>query len=227
MPTHDQQEQPTIRPLVRQTGLAVAVLGVAELVLGFANAPPATFKLDLLGLVVAAAILAGPTRLLIVVRWLALLGCGGVLLQFPGLLLFMPGDLLLTQVRLHPWASVIGYAQLLVGVLIAFVPAAGLSRRAVLDAWAAQGRKGLGWRLPLVLGLVFAAGAGALNYRMLNGEDARAASRMAAQRHGTGYRYVTTSIHVSFGDKAWVTAAVQAWNDREIRLIPVRWQRAR
>jgi hypothetical protein len=60
---------------------------------------------------------------------------------------------------------------------------------------------------------------------LLNGESAERAKREAAKEVGPGFAYHVTSLYIndSPGRKR-VSAVVTAWNDKEVRDVPVHWE---
>ncbi len=78
-------------------------------------------------------------------------------------------------------------------------------------------------RWPLALGLLAGLGSVALQYRMLNGEEARQAVQMAAAKLGPRYHYYANGVWISYGKDTIVNATVQAWNDEELLQLPLRW----
>jgi hypothetical protein len=224
MPPTSQDHHDT-RPIVRKTSIAVAVLGAIQLVLGNAAAPPGAVFLNVAGLVAAALILAGSTRVLIVMRWLALFALAPVVLNFLASVAIVPAGFALTQLRLYPAGFALVWGQLAVSAAMVCVTVAGLSHPRLRAAWADAGRKGLDRRIPLVLGLVLGIAGSVLMVRGLHGDDAERAREYAAARMGAGYSYYTERIDLQYGAHVTVFAIVQAWNEKGIVTVPVRWER--
>jgi hypothetical protein len=103
-----------------------------------------------------------------------------------------------------------------------------LGREPVLAARAAAGLKRQDMRIPFVLGvlLVIAMAVGA--HWMQGLFSAQQAIAKASGVVGDGYQFHVQSLQVmqSSNTKS-VRAVVTAWNDTEIREIPVEWKEAR
>jgi len=110
------------------------------------------------------------------------------------------------------------------GLAVIVLGALQLSRPEVKAAQVTAGRRPSTGRVPLMLGLVLTLGTVGLEYYVLNGVAARHATQLAARRFGGGYQYTTRSLSMALDERRGYTATVQAWNDKEVRLIPVAWK---
>ena len=73
------------------------------------------------------------------------------------------------------------------------------------------------------VGLVIALGGFLVTMRV--GASAQQARALAEQAVGEGYRFhITWLSRVRTGTATQVTAVVTAWNDSEVRRIPVQWE---
>lgn len=200
-------------------------LGVVELVYGIINAPPGVLKLNVFGLVTGLVLFFGSVRVASVIRWLASLAlapaAGAVLQGF----VVAPIDLTLTSIRLLPLQMLMMYLPMLymLGMVVFLVLA--LNRDEFFAARAAAGRKVRDLRIPFAVGVVIAVTIMVMQFKALYGDDAARATQMVSARLGPSYQYYTNSIVYQFGDKPRVGATVQAWNDNEVYLIPVQWER--
>ena len=214
------------RQLVRRTGVVVIAFGIVELLYGFSKAPKGTINFEVVGLLAGLAIYFGGLRLHSLVRWLACLTISsgiGILVQ-PVLL--APMSLTLAQLRLHPLGVAAYYIPILVSLGLAAYVARRLGLPPVLDARAAAQRKVRDMRIPLALGLVLAIGGLLVLYKMLNGEDARRAAQLAADKMGPAYNYYTNHLNIVKADgQTTVIAGVQVWNDKQVLHLPVQWKR--
>lgn len=136
-----------------------------------------------------------------------------------------PADLALVQLRLAPTAFAAYYVPLLISLAAVAFMARQLGQAPILAEREAAGRKLRDMRIPLALGLVFAVLAGGLQYRVLNGSDARQAKQVATDKLGPAYHYYTNSIAIGGGAKTRVSATVQAWNDNQVLQVPVQWEK--
>jgi len=210
--------------IVRRTGLIIILLGAAQLVLGLLNASLGNIRFDVMGIIWGLLIYFGNARVIAVLRWLAILGLVGWLIEPVKAFLLAPVDLTLTQLRLYPGTVMMDYlVPVLIPAAITVLTAMRLSWPEVKAAQVAAGRQPSTGRLPFALGLAFTLGACLLQYHFLRGEYARHASTLAASSLGAGYRYYTNSLSVHIGRDTVYSATVQAWNDKEVVLIPVRW----
>jgi len=207
----------------RRTAIVVGLVGIAELAYGIGTAPQGQFRLQVTGLIIGALLFYGGFRVVSALRWLAFLGILPCALGIVSQIALVPSDLLLTQARLMPSTVAAYYGGLLVIAVLTIFVAHQLSRPELLAARRAAGRRMRDMRLPLVLGLMVALGATWFQYRMLNGEDAQQARRMAADHLGSRYQYYTNNVWIHVGKTTTVSATVQAWNDNEALQVPVRW----
>jgi hypothetical protein len=210
--------------IAKRASMIVIALGLVELVRGIVVAPAGTLNFQVGGLLVGLLMLFGGLRILAVVRWLALLALAVLLCGQLVALILVPVDLILTQVRLYPAAFAASFIPWLVPMAIAAIAALRLSHPLLLTAWTRAGRRVHAARIPLVLGVVCAMGSAWFLYGMLDGEAGQKASRIAADRLGPGYKYFTNSVNKTTGKHTVISATVQAWNDHEVLLVPVKWQ---
>jgi hypothetical protein len=219
-------QQAAARAIVRRTGLIIILLGVAQLILGLLNASLGNIRFDVMGIIWGLLIYFGNARVIAVLRWLAILGLVGWLIEPFKTFLLAPVDLTLAQLRLYPGAVMMEYlVPVLIPAAITVLTAMRLSWAEVKAAQVAAGRQPSTGRLPFALGLAFTLIAGGLQYLVLGGEEARHASQLAAGQLGSGYRYYTNSLSVFVGSSTAYSATVQAWNDKEVVQVPVRWQK--
>jgi len=225
MDTADYQ-QAAARAIVRRTGLIVILLGVAQLILGLINASGGTLRFEVMGIIWGLLIYFGNARVIGVLRWLAILGLAGWLIEPVKTFLLAPVDLTLAQLRLYPGTVMMEYlVPVLIPAAITVLTAMRLNWPEVKAAQVAAGRQPSDGRRPFVLGLLFALSASGLQYRILSGAEARHARQMAAAQLGSGYKYYTNSLSVFVGSRTTYSATVQAWNGKEVLQVPVRWQK--
>jgi hypothetical protein len=219
-------QQAAASAIIRRTGLIILLLGVAQLVLGLLNASGGNIRFDVMGMIWGLLIYFGNARVIAVLRWLAILGLAGWLIEPVKTFLLAPVDLTLAQVRLTPGAVVMAYlVPVLIPAAITVLTAMRLSWPEVKAAQVAAGRQPSTGRLPFALGLALTLVFSCFQYHVLNGEQAQHASQLAAGKLGSGYRYYTNSLWVFVGTSTTYSATVQAWNDREVLQVPVRWTR--
>lgn len=218
------------RWIARRAGWCVIGLGIADLAYGGLSAPPGMINFRIVGILAGLLILFGGLKVHAVVRWLALLVIGGMLLGPILPFVVVPASLTLTQIRLYPIPFALSCIPWLLWMAMMGVAAGALSHPLLLAARVRAGRPVHSARIPLVIGIVLAAGAAVVQVRVLDGEAGRKASRLVAERLGPGYRYYTQTLQytrpitAASAKPAVVSAMVQAWNEREVLNVPVRWE---
>src|SRR3954464_11872542 len=95
-------QQAAARAIVRRTGLIIILLGVAQLILGLLNASWGNIRFDVMGIIWGLLIYFGNAPVIAVLRWLAILGLAGWLVEPFKAFLLAPADLTLAQFRLYP-----------------------------------------------------------------------------------------------------------------------------
>lgn len=212
------------RTIIRRTGLAVAVLGAIQLALGLMPGGDGGIHFHVVGLFCGLLLCYGSPRIVALVRWLAIFALVGWIVEPFKTLLLAPVGLAFVQLRLAPGSVLMDALPVLLPAAIVIVIAFQLSRAEVMTAQVAAGRKPSTGRVPLMLGLVLTLGAVGVEYYVLNGVAAHHASELAARQFGAGYQYYTKSLSMYLDERRGYTATVQAWNDKEVRLIPVQWK---
>ncbi len=218
------------RWIARRAGWCVIGLGIADLAYGIVFAPPGMINFRIIGILAGLLILFGGLKLHAVVRWLALLVIGGMLLEPVLPFVVVPASLTLTRMRLYPFQFVLSCIPWLLWMAMMGIAAGALSHPLLLAARVSAGRRVHSARIPLVIGIVLAVGAAVVQVRVLDGEAGRKASRLVAERLGPGYQYYTQTLQYTRPITARssrptvVSATVQAWNEREVLNVPVRWE---
>jgi hypothetical protein len=136
-----------------------------------------------------------------------------------------PLDLTLTQLRLSPLGTAVSAALLLGVLVLLFWLQQQLGRAPVLTAHAALGRKTRDMRVPAAAGVALVLlFTGALSL-MLRGDSAAKVRSMAQQQLGAEFRYHVSSLSIAKNNRGTrVEAVVTAWNDKEVRSVPVEWE---
>jgi len=161
----------------------------------------------------------------VILRWYAAFFIAAFTALPVALLFWQPLDLTLTEVRLERSVALEAAALLLLALAILGWVSAELARTPVQTVIANAGFKRTRVRMAAVAGVSVVVLASAFAIFMLSGERARTATSIAAQRVGPGYRFHAVSINVATaGQHTSVSAIVIAWDQREIRRIPVHWE---
>jgi hypothetical protein len=212
-------------PQVRSVAYLLIVVGILELIFGLWTAPPGQIKLNFLLLAVGLALYFGSTRVIAVIRWLALLTVVPAVLMPLQQTLLAPLELTMVQLRLYPSQVVAFFVPLILSAVVAVVLAWRLNSEPVKAALRTHGRVPAGPIVPVVLGLLLIIGSTAFLRQALNGPDAAQATNMVAKRFGTKYKYFTNQVNVVNNKGTTVYATVQMWNEKEAIQVPVNWRR--
>jgi hypothetical protein len=193
--------------------------------------PPRTSyrsSLNLFAVIAGFLLLRGSLRTAANVRWFCvfvLSACIAAVLAWPAI---QPMDLTLTQIRLHPGNFVGGLAFIAFVLAVFYWVITELGHESVQVASDSAGLKRRDMRYPVAfgVGLVIVAGIG--EHIILGGESAQRAISLAGKQVGSGYRLHISSLRVSAsGDTERGSGIVTAWNDNEIRDIPVEGKKPR
>jgi hypothetical protein len=215
-------------PILRRTGRVLLVIGVVDiavLVACMAQGIPYPSSFNIVAVVGGIFLLRGSLRAATLVRRLSLsmLSLLGALVLLSPVL--QPPSLTLAMARTHTGLALLAAVSAVALALLMAWLARQLGSPAVLSAVAASGRKLRSTRWPLLMGAGIAlllAGTSVLMQRSAAGQMALAQARAA---HGDGYRYHLSSLALGKagpgGSGRSVTAIVSAWNDHELRLLPI------
>jgi hypothetical protein len=221
------QGQP-YEPVLKRVGVVLIVVGavdIAAMIFAALHNQSYSSSLSVFAIVAGVFLFRGSLRGASIVRWFAVFlstAMIGTILCFP---FIQPVGLTLTQIKVWPALCTL---LLLAGILVLAVgiwTACELSRASILAAQRSAGIKVRSWRLAVLAGVALVVVLiGALTF-FLNGETAAHAKQLAAAQLGPGYNYCVRQLNVSMskGHTA-ASAVVWAWNDREVRQIPVHWE---
>ena len=138
--------------------------------------------------------------------------------------LLQPLDFTLLQLRLYPSGSALTAGFWGGGIaLIAWV-LRELLNDFVIEARKQSGMKIRSLRTPLVFGFVLVIILAVVLPISLNSETAHLAQAKASEQLGSNYKYFVNALQVNYSSQGkLVTATVTAYNDHEIRMVPLRW----
>lgn len=213
---------------LQRAGAVLCAAGLAALaatVFGFAGSMAYAPGLGLLVAVAGVFLLRGSLRAAALVRWCAaFLLSGGVALLF--FLPFMqPFSLTFAQLRLHQGPSWTLVAGVVLGAGLAGWTVWALGREPIRLARIRAGQKCPGMHMAALAGVGLVVVLGLLLAVLRDGPALSRAKSMAEQQVGPGYRLHIRALNVSkIGKGAVVSGVVTAWNDNEIRRIPVQWE---
>ncbi len=214
-------------PILRRVGVVLIVVGVIDvglMIYCIVHRIGYKSSFNIFSVVAGIFLLRGSLRgAAIISQAAAFLLAGFIGLAFVWPVFFPPG-LALAELRVYPlrFLASLAFAAAALGLL--FWVVRQLRREAVLDAIARSGKKIPSLRGPILVGaalVVIITSIGGLSFRS---ERARRAEQIAASQVGNGYSFHVTSMRTVWTSKGRVVSAVvTAWNDHEIREVPVSW----
>lgn len=215
-------------PILKRVGailLVVGLIDIAVMIYCIANRISYSSSFNIFAVVSGIFLLRGSLRAASIVRWFSVF----MLAAFVSLLIawpFMqPFSLTLTQLRLNPGTSFAAFAFVVfvLGLLIWLTRELG--REPIMAARASAGRKQRDMRIPAAAGLGLVIVIGIFMALLLGGDSANRAKSMAEQQVGPGYRFHVSSLNIAKNNQGtFVSGVVTAWNDNEIRNLPVQWE---
>jgi hypothetical protein len=220
-------ESQSYRPILKRVGSVLLVVGLLDVaVMIYCIVNRLSYRSSLVfGLIFGIFLMRGSLRAAATIRWFCvffLSACIVGILAWPAI---QPIDLTLMQIRLKPAAFAGGVASLALAVVLFKWIISELGREPIRVASKAAGLKSRDMRLPVAVGIALVIGIAVSSNFFLKGESAERAKSMAEREVGSGYKLHVSSLRISTIDRRKsVSAVVTAWNDREIREIPVRWE---
>lgn len=205
--------------------LMVGLIDIALLINSISNGITYKSSFHLFAVIPGVFLLRGSLRTASVVRWYAVLmlpASTAWLLAWP---FMQPFELTRMQIRLGagPLFAEFGFKVFLLGLFVWLVWELG--REPVKAARVRAGRKQRDMWIPAVAGVGLAIVIGIFISHLLGSESGQRAKSIAQQQVGTGYRFHVSSLSIAKTHQGtFVSGVVIAWNDNEIRKIPVRWR---
>jgi hypothetical protein len=215
-------------PLLRRVGAVLLAVGLILLAaLGGGLLPGAAYTGGLgLGAVAAGVLVGrGSLRTALWLRWCAALWLAAGLSLLFFLPLMQPFSLTFAQLRLGQGPSPLWLAGAVLGVGLMAWLVWQLGRAPIQAAWGPAGLAPRDLRIPSAAGVGLVLALGVFVVAMRVGAPAQQARALAEQAVGDGYRFHIVRLRrepVATGTR--VTAVVTAWNESEIRRIPVQWE---
>lgn len=215
-------------PVLKRVGSVLILVGMLDIVIMICcivNDISYSSSLNLFAVIAGVFLLRGSLRAAVIVRWFAVFMVAAFtvfLFAWPWL---QPFSLTLMQLRLNPESAAITVIYIAFFFCLLFWLAKELGRAPIQNAIIQAGRKSRDMRIPAAVGGGLVVALGILVTVLLGGESARRAKSMAEQQLGPGYRFHVSSLSVSKDDRGTsVSGVVKAWNDIEIRSLPVHWE---
>lgn len=205
--------------------LVVELLDIAVMVYCIVNRISYSSGLNIFAVIAGIFLLRGNLRAALIVRWVAVF----LLAAFVALLLawpFMqPMGLTLTQIRLSPFSASISIGLMASVFVLLLWLYRELGQAPILAARAAAGRKARDMRVPAAAGVCVVVALGIVLALLLGGEPASKARALAEEQMGAAYRYHVSSLSIAKNRQGtFVAGIVTAWNEKEIRNVPVKWE---
>ena len=220
---------PSYVNILKRTGAVLAGIGamdIAAMIYCIANDISYSSSFNVFALAAGVLLIRGNLLAASIVRWFAVLLLSSFVAFVLAWPLAQPWDLTLTQLRLSPWYATALVVLLLAVIGLLFFVQRNLGEPPVLAAVAAAGRKVRDMRVPAALGAALVVFLVGLTPLVLSGESARIALSMAETQLGKDFKYHLSSLRVTSGtDGAFVSAVVTAWNQFEVRTLPVSWRK--
>lgn len=214
--------------ILKRVGAVLLVVGLIDIAVMFycmANRISYSSSFNLFAVAAGIFLLRANLRAASLIRWIAVF----MLATFVPMMLawpFMqPFSLTLLQVRLNPGASIVSFVFMVFAIGLLFWTARELGREPIMSARASAGRKQRDMRIPVAVGVVLVIAVNIFLSIFLSGESADQAKSIAQQQVGSDFRLHVSSLSiVKNGEGKFVSGVVTAWNEGEIRYIPVRWK---
>jgi hypothetical protein len=210
----------------RRVGWTLVAIGAADTaVLVWALARdlfyPSPF--NVFALAAGVLMLRGNVTTAALVRWTLAFTLASIAAALPLAPVLVDTDFMRAVARLHPAWTGAALAALAVTVLLFGWMQYELERGVIAALLAEAGKR---WRLrgAVLAGLAATLVLVGLVAVMLRGEFADEAVSRAKSQLGSGYRYQVVMLGVFFERRGpYVSARVAGWNEREIRVVPIRW----
>jgi hypothetical protein len=221
-------DEQAYRLILKRAGLVLVAVGLIDIgwmVYCIVNGIAYSSSLNLFAVIAGVLLIRGGLKTAGIVRWLALLAASTLVTVAVALPFLQPIGLSLAEIRFHTVSvvtSIVAMAAL--AAALSWV-ARELGREPVQSARDEAGFKRRSARVPILCGFGLVVLLCLMLAILLNGESAERAKREAAKEVGPGFAYHVTSLYIndSPGRKR-VSAVVTAWNDKEVRDVPVHWE---
>lgn len=214
-------------PILQKTGRVLVVIGLIDIcvmIYCVANDISYSSSFNIFAVIAGILLIRGGLRTASAVRWYSTFMLSAAIALIVAWPFMQPPSLTLTQIRLNPGMSIVAIVAMPLMLWFLYWLSKELGRQPVLDAIVAAGVRirnvrtaiGFGVSLVILLAVIFSVTSG--------GETAERAKAIAMQEVGSGYSFYVGSMHTSYTNQgSSASVVVTAWNDREIKSIPVHW----
>jgi len=214
-------------PILRKVGKVLITVGLVDIgvmIYCITNGISYSSSLNIFAVIAGIFLMRGSLRAVAIVTWFGILlasclSCLVFLWPF-----FQPLDLTFLQFKLNPtfFGTSMIIAITFLGVIWWVIHE--LRREPVLAARMQAGSKVSSPRIPAAIGVVLVVVLLIMVKFSLNGDTAQRVKQMAIKELGAGYKYNVNSINITHNSQGkFVSANVTAYNEKEIRVIPVKW----
>jgi hypothetical protein len=224
-------ESQTYRGILKRVGAVLVVIGlidIAVMIYCIVNRISYSSSFNIFSVIAGMLLMRGGLKTAVAVRWFVTIMLSSfvtLLLAWP---IIQPLGLTITQIRLNAGGFTAGMAFIALVLGLLFWVIRELGREPIRAARDATGLKRRDMRLPLALGIGFVVVGGIVVHVFLGGESGERAKSMAEKEVGPGYTLHVSSLRIVESQRAKsVSGVVTAWNDKEIREIPVHWEESR
>jgi hypothetical protein len=221
-------EQESHRVILRRAGFVLVAVGLVDIgwmIYCIVNGISYSSSLNIFAVIAGILLIRGGLKTAGIVRWLALFAVSALVTVAVVLLFLQPIGLSLAEIRFHTMSVVTSIVVMVALAAALYWVARELGREPVQIARDSAGFKRSSARVPILCGFGLVTLMSLFLAIFLGGESAERAKREAAREVGPGFALRVTSLYVndSPGHKR-VSAVVTAWNDKEVRDIPVQWE---
>jgi hypothetical protein len=214
--------------ILRKVGKVLITLGlidIAVMIYCIINGISYSSSLNIFAVIAGIFLFRGSLRAVAIVSWFVVFlisGLSGLVLLWP---FFQPVELTFLQFKLNPISFCLSLAiGIFVFGLICWV-IRELHREPVLAARIQAGAKPSSPLIPAIVGVVLVVALVIGLKIMLNGETAQQVKLRAEKELGRGYKINVNSLNIMHNSQGkFVSATVTAYNEKEIRVIPVQWE---
>jgi len=211
------------RAILKNVGFAWIAFGLADIafmIYSISHGQSYSSSFNIFAVIIGVFLMRGSLGATTLVTWFSafmLAGFLGVILVFPFL---QPFGLLVVQAKLYPIGSAVTWFMALAVLALLGWSYKQLRSPPVLEARRASGRATAVPKIAITLGIALIAFLGTMLGMTLHGATGAKAVELARQKLGTGYKYSAQSFSTGGGH---TTAIVAAYNDNEIKYVPVEW----
>lgn len=205
--------------------IAIGLLDIAVMIYCIVKGISYSSSLNIFAVIAGVFLLRGSLRAVAVISWFGTFlvsAFTSMVILWP---LFQPIELTLLQLKLTPisFSTSLAIGGGVLGLL--FWVVRELRQESVQLARIKAGAKPISVKVPLIIGIILTV-ALAIGLRvMLNGETAKQGKLRAEKEVGQGYKFHVRSLNTMYNSQGkFVSSIVTAYNDKEIRLIPVKWE---